>query len=234
MCVCLFEFFSTVQQTRVSWTLSVKNAIFQKFGNGMLYCGADTPEVPVRSFQYSLICEHCRGFEKSWMSPVVITKVRHLGRRILSVPIRKELLNLLVGSRPWLTAIPISQWSPQPGASECRSVRQVVHEDIWYFLIKLRKGQILSQAMKNKTKDGTVKLLNKLKHPPPWTEHALVFLRGEKILPGSDGESTEQPLVCSVPTRCTDSYENQVSSPHHGVLGGHLWWWRHTAIHRPT
>ena len=29
-------------------------------------------------------------------------------------------------------------------------IRQVVHEDIWYFLYKIRRGQFLSQAMKNK------------------------------------------------------------------------------------
>ena len=43
-------------------------------------------------------------------------------------------------------------------------IRQVMHEDIWYFSYKIRNGQFLSQAMKEKRKDHTAKLLNKLKY----------------------------------------------------------------------
>ena len=38
-------------------------------------------------------------------------------------------------------------------------IRQVVHEDIQYFLYKIRKGQFLSQAMMDKRKDLSAKLL---------------------------------------------------------------------------
>ena len=43
-------------------------------------------------------------------------------------------------------------------------IKQVVHEDIWYFSYKMRKGQFLSQALKDKRKDYAAKLLNKFKH----------------------------------------------------------------------
>ena len=68
----------------------------------------------------------------------------------------------------------------------------------------MRKGQFLSQAMKDKKKDSAAKLL----------KHSLLFFR-------SDGELTEQLLTCSVPTRYTDNDENKPSSQHHGVWGGH-------------
>ena len=59
----------------------------------------------------------------------------------------------------------------------------------------------------------------------PVTEHALVFLRWEKFLQGSEGERTELPLARSVPTRCTDNDENQILRSNHDVSmavgGGH-------------
>ena len=42
-------------------------------------------------------------------------------------------------------------------------IRPVVHEDIQYFSYKMRKGQFLLQAMKDKKEDRIAKLLNKLK-----------------------------------------------------------------------
>ena len=45
-------------------------------------------------------------------------------------------------------------------------IRQVVvHEDIQYFSYKRKKGQFLSQAVKDKSKEHAAKLFNKLKHP---------------------------------------------------------------------
>ena len=35
----------------------------------------------------------------------------------------------------------------------------------------------------------------------------------------------EQLLVCSVFTKCTNSYENQTPSSHNDVWDVHLWWW---------
>ena len=72
-------------------------------------------------------------------------------------------------------------------------IRQVVFEDIWYFLYKMRKGQFSLQVIKDKKKDHTAK-------------------------PGPDGELTEIPLACSVPTRCTNINENQTPSLHHNVV----------------
>ena len=42
-----------------------------------------------------------------------------------------------------------------------------MHEVIWYFSYKMRKGQFLSQAMNNKKKDCTTKFFNKSKHLQP-------------------------------------------------------------------
>ena len=56
-------------------------------------------------------------------------------------------------------------------------IRQVVHEDIWYFSYKIRKDQFLSRIMKNKKKGHTPKFLIELKysiHPPQrvsWIYH---------------------------------------------------------------
>ena len=86
--------------------------------------------------------------------------------------------------------------------------RQVIHEDILYFSFEIRKGQFLSQAMKEKKKDNTAKFFNKFKHLLQMNRFCF-FFREEKFLPGSDGELTEQPLAWSVPTRCTDIDESQ-------------------------
>ena len=70
--------------------------------------------------------------------------------------------------------------------------------------------------MQDKKKDCIAKLFNKFKYTL-----LLKMLRGEKFLPGSDDKLTEQPLPCSVATRCTDSVKNQTLSPYHSVLGDH-------------
>ena len=62
-------------------------------------------------------------------------------------------------------------------------------------------------AMKNNSKDHTAKLLNKVKYPLEYAT-CFGFLIWEKFLPGSDDELTEQLLVWSVCTGCTDSDEN--------------------------
>ena len=54
-------------------------------------------------------------------------------------------------------------------------IRQVVHEDIWYFSYKIRKGQFLSQAMKDKRK-----AFEQTQALPP-VEHDLVFTQKRKI-----------------------------------------------------
>ena len=41
-------------------------------------------------------------------------------------------------------------------------IRQVEHEDISYFSYKMIRGQFLTLVLKDKKKDDTVKLLNKL------------------------------------------------------------------------
>ena len=100
-------------------------------------------------------------------------------------------------------------------------IKQVVHEDICFFSNKMRKGQFLLQAIKEKRKNCAAKLLNKLKHF--LLPNMLWFFSDEKkFQPRSDGELAEQLLACSVPTGCPDINENQTLSPHHGVffLGG--------------
>ena len=93
---------------------------------------------------------------------MVITKLRQI------VKIRKELRNLLLKFRPWLTPIPVNQ-SRSIAKDISVSVflfRLVVHEDIRYFSFKNRKGYFLSQTMKEKMKDRAAKVLNKPKHLP--------------------------------------------------------------------
>ena len=72
-------------------------------------------------------------------------------------------------------------------------IRQVEHEDIWYFSHKMKKGRFLLQAMKEQRKDHSTKLMNK--HAFPSTKHVLLFLRWEKFLPWSDVKFIEQLLV---------------------------------------
>ena len=62
-------------------------------------------------------------------------------------------------------------------------IRQVVHEDISYFLYKMRKGQFLSRTMRDKRKKPTGKAFE---HIQTYSPKLWVF-SGEKILSGSDG-----------------------------------------------
>ena len=78
-------------------------------------------------------------------------------------------------------------------------IMQGVNEDFLNFMYKMRKGQFLSQAMKDKSKDCTEKLLNKLKYL--LKANMLWFF--PKFLLRSDGELIKQPLACSGLTRCT-------------------------------
>ena len=69
----------------------------------------------------------------------------------------------------------------------------------------MTEGQFLSQVMKDKRKVHDAKLLNKLKR---LLQSNMLYFFSEII---------EQPLSCSVPTRCIDIDENQTLSPHHWV-----------------
>ena len=57
-------------------------------------------------------------------------------------------------------------------------IRLVVHENIKHFSYKMRKGQFLSQDMKDERKDHDAKLINKLKHP--LRPNILCFFSDEK------------------------------------------------------
>ena len=80
--ICVFEIFSTAQQNTFSWALSVRKAVpsfnsdRQKVGNSMSYGVVFTPEAPVQIFHshWLSIWGECKGFEKSWMSPLVFIK----------------------------------------------------------------------------------------------------------------------------------------------------------------
>ena len=62
-------------------------------------------------------------------------------------------------------------------------------------------------------KDHTVRLLNKLKHP---LQFNMLCFFSEKILPGSCGKLTGEPVACTVAPKCTDIEEKQTPSPQHG------------------
>ena len=82
--------------------------------------------------------------------------------------------------------------------------------------MQLEKGLIFINSNEGQTERPHSKHLNKLKHEQTF------FSPIKKIIQlGSDGELTEQPLTCTVPTRCSSSEENQTPNPHHGVRGGH-------------
>ena len=75
------------------------------------YCLAFMPEMPIWRFQsvWASIWEHYRGFKKSWIRPMIIMKVQQLRNLTLIVQTRKELTNLLLRFRPWLSMIPAIQ-----------------------------------------------------------------------------------------------------------------------------
>ena len=115
------------------------------------------------------------------MNPMVIMKVRLFVIFTLIILMRKEYLNLFGEIKVIIDNNPsksIRSLACDIGASEFH-IRQLVHEDIRYFSYKIKKGQFLSQAMKDKRKDSALKFFNKLKHilQPniPW------FFSDEKI-----------------------------------------------------
>ena len=74
----------------------------------------------------------------------------------------------------------------------------------------MRKGQFLSQAVKEPRKDHTAKLQHLLQ-----LNMVLFFFSDEKkFFWSSDDELTERLLACCVPTRCTDNEEN---CPHQSI-----------------
>ena len=48
-----------------------------------------------------------------------------------------------------------------------------------------------------------------------WAKILLGFLDGKKIMLELNGKFTQEILVCSVPTKCTDSDENESPIPYH-------------------
>ena len=88
------------------------------------------------------------------MNPLVIMKVQQL--RSFTDYYDKKRTSKLVDEIQALS-------DKDMGVSEF-FIRQVEHKNICYFSYKMRKDQFLSQAMKDKWKDHTEKLLNKLKH----------------------------------------------------------------------
>ena len=213
--LCLFQVMSTVQQTRVSWALSWRkaapwqNSQLQKFGINMLYCLVFMLETSIRRFKSVLVSiwRQFWGFKKSWVSPVVITNVRHLGSFILIVLVSKELPNLLVR----LTTIPANQPGSLPGIWECFGFLSSRHEDIRNFSYEMRKGHSPTRAWRTRGKT-TLRSYS--------TNSSIPLNRtcfGFSQMSGSDGELIEKPLNCSVPTRYTDIHENQAPSPYHGI-----------------
>ena len=77
------------------------------------------------------------------------------------------------------------------------------------FLIQNGKGRIFIAGHERQEERQHCKALEQTPISPP-TEHALIFLRGEKFPPGTDGKFTEQLQARSLtPTRCPSSDQNQ-------------------------
>ena len=70
-------------------------------------------------------------------------------------------------------------------------IRQVVHEDIRYFSYKMRKGYFFIISHEGQEVRPGCKAF-KLTQASSLNEYVLIFLRGEKFLPGSDDELTAQ------------------------------------------
>ena len=90
--------------------------------------------------------DQCRRFEKSWMSPMFITKTWLLGSLTLIALIKKRTPDFLGEIRAMIDKDPrqfIKSISRDMEVSEF-IIRQVVHEDICYFSNKMRKGRFLS------------------------------------------------------------------------------------------
>ena len=112
-----FQVLSTEQQTRVSWTLSVRkvvpwcNLFLWKLENSRLYYLVSMTEDPIQRFEsaWVSIWEQCRGFKNSWMNPMMIMKVQQLVSFTVILFIRTQLPNCLLRSRPWSTTIPVCQ-----------------------------------------------------------------------------------------------------------------------------
>ena len=83
------------------------------------------------------------------------------------------------------------------------------------FLEQDEKRPIFKKGQKWQEEKSRCKAFQQTQASTP-TEHALVFLRKERFLPGSDDEPTEQTLACAQLTRCTNGDENQTPYVHHG------------------
>ena len=145
---------------------------------------------------------------------MLIMKVQQLARLIPISPISKIQAMIHNDPRKSIRSIARDMRVPE------FLIRQVVHEDIWYFLYKMRKGQFLITVHEGLEERQFCKAFQPTQESPS-TEHALLFLRWEKFPLGSDSELTEQLLACSVPTRYTDSHENQTPSQYHCVWSGY-------------
>ena len=141
------------------------------------------------------------------MSTMVITNIWQFESLTVIILIWKEVLNLLMRSRPWLSTVPMSDFL----------IRQEVHEGISY--IRWERGNFYYRPWKAKRKTTLKNFWTNSSIPSK--QYALVFLWREEFQPGLDVELTEQLLACSVPTKCNNIYKKQSPSPHHGVWGGH-------------
>ena len=101
--LCLVQVLFTLQQTKFCWVLSVRkealwrNLLFQKLGNCKLFYATLTLETTIQRFPSVevSIWGQCKGFKKSWMNPMGITKVWQFRSLTLIFLIRKELVNFV-------------------------------------------------------------------------------------------------------------------------------------------
>ena len=180
---------------------------------------AFTKKASIRRFQSVcvLLKGRWRGFEKSWMSSLVI-RYSSSEASLRSFWLEKNFrICCRDPGQDWHDSSKSIRYIARDiGVSEFL-IRQLVHGDIQYFLYNLRKGSIFITGHQGQEKRLSCKAFEQIQVSPP-ADHGLVFLR-EKNLQGTDDELTEQPLHCTVPTRCTDSNKNRTLCEH--VWGGH-------------
>ena len=154
----------SVQQTRVSWTLSEESSTMRQFAPPkhckwhavLLGIHAESPNRKIPEFLGVIL--------KTVLNPMVIIKVQQLRSLTLIILIRTPEF---VGEFQTIIdndfSKSISSIARDIGVSEFH-IRQGVYENIQYSSYKIRKDKFLSQAMNKKKKEHAAKLLNKLKH----------------------------------------------------------------------
>ena len=145
----------------------------------MLFCRTFATVSPTRRF-HTVWVSQWRGSEKSWMTPLMIKKVRPHRCLTLMVQIRKELPIFLTGSWPRLIMITTSHWRLQPAT--WKSLRFLSGR--YYMKIFLKDDEKIPTIITgHEREESPLSKAFQPTQPSPPTKFALLFLRWEKFQP---------------------------------------------------